>query len=682
MNLNTNLRGRLRNTSLPASSGLLPLFEAVVNSIHAIDDAFSNAHAGQIIVRIERDGQSSLPGAADIRRPGPDSIPEISSFVVTDNGAGFNDENMQSFLTLDSDHKLDRGGRGVGRLLWLKAFEYTTITSVFDNSDGQRKRRSFRFDAHSGVTQDAVLDAGDADRWTTVSLIGYTKRFLDATPKSATTLAKRLFEHCLWYFIRPGGAPRITVLDGGEQISLETIYEEHMLSASLPDTTVVKGVAFDLTHIKLAAASSRSHSISFCAGSRLVLKESLKGRLPGLYGPLQDDKGDFVYECYVSSPFLDARVRSERTGFDILEEPLELLSDAELSLKEIREAVVAKSAEFLKTYLEEKRRLGEERVSSFVAHKAPRYRPILARIPPAQLVVDPAISDRDLELMLHKHLADIESQMLADGHDILNSPDQESLPDYGERLDNYLKKAEDIKKSDLANYVSHRRVIIDLLEKAIRQRADGSYEPEEVIHKLIMPMRTDTRTTAADSCNLWLIDERLAFHDYMASDKPLSAVPITESTSGKEPDIVALNVFDNPLLVTEGRNLPPASLVVVELKRPMRNNAAEGEDKDPIEQALGYLDRIRQGKVRTESGRPISQSENVPGFCYVLCDLTSTILSRCRMHDAIRTSDGMGYFFYHKACSAYVEVISFDRLVNAAKERNRAFFDKLGLPAV
>jgi hypothetical protein len=27
-----------------------------------------------------------------------------------------------------------------------------------------------------------------------------------------------------------------------------------------------------------------------------------------------------------------------------------------------------------------------------------------------------------------------------------------------------------------------------------------------------------------------------------------------------------------------------------------------------------------------------------------------------------------------------IEVISFDRLVNTAKERNQAFFDKLGLP--
>jgi hypothetical protein len=41
----------------------------------------------------------------------------------------------------------------------------------------------------------------------------------------------------------------------------------------------------------------------------------------------------------------------------------------------------------------------------------------------------------------------------------------------------------------------------------------------------------------------------------------------------------------------------------------------------------------------------------------------------------------MGYFGYKKNSQAYVEVIGFDRLLNMAKDRNRAFFDKLGLPA-
>ena len=35
MSLQTNLKGRLRNTSLPKSHGLMPVFEAVVNSIHS-----------------------------------------------------------------------------------------------------------------------------------------------------------------------------------------------------------------------------------------------------------------------------------------------------------------------------------------------------------------------------------------------------------------------------------------------------------------------------------------------------------------------------------------------------------------------------------------------------------------------------------------------------------------------
>ena len=331
-------------------------------------------------------------------------------------------------------------------------------------------------------------------------------------------------------------------------------------------------------------------------------------------------------------------------------------------------------------YLAEKRRLAKERVTEFVAQGTTLSPHLGSYSRRAGLAVDPDISDKDLDLYLHRHLADIESKMLADGHDVMHPQPNESFPDYRARLDEYLNTAADIKRSDLANYVSHRRVIIDLLEMAIRRQDDGNYSREDLIHTLIMPLRKESNDLPFESCNLWLIDERLAFHDYLASDKPLGTMPITSPSDRTEPDIVALNVLDNPMLVSEGSHLPPAALIVIELKRPMRNDAAQGEEKDPIEQALGYLDRIRQGKVQTATGRLIPGSENVPGFCYVLCDLTSTVVQRCKMHDAIRTSDGLGYFFYNKTYGAYVEVISFDRLVNAAKERNKAFFDKLGLP--
>ena len=40
----------------------------------------------------------------------------------------------------------------------------------------------------------------------------------------------------------------------------------------------------------------------------------------------------------------------------------------------------------------------------------------------------------------------------------------------------------------------------------------------------------------------------------------------------------------------------------------------------------------------------------------------------------------MGYFGYKKNLKTYIEVISFDQLYQGAVERNKAFFDKLGLP--
>jgi hypothetical protein len=266
--------------------------------------------------------------------------------------------------------------------------------------------------------------------------------------------------------------------------------------------------------------------------------------------------------------------------------------------------------------------------------------------------------------------------MLADGHDLMKPQAEENFSDYSERLQGYLQTAEDVKKSDLVNYVFHRKVILDLLEMAIKRTNQGAYSREDVIHTLLMPMQVDSNEVRTIDTNLWIIDESLAFHDYLASDKPLSSMPITGSQETKEPDIVLLNVFDNPILVAEGNRLPLASIVVIEIKRPMRNDAKQGEEKDPIEQALGYLDRIRTGQVTTARGRPIPGSESIPGFCYVLCDITSSIKKRCEMHDARLTSDGLGYFFYHKLFSAYVEVISFDRLVNSARERSRAFFDK------
>ncbi|RQT95182.1 ATP-binding protein [Burkholderia cenocepacia] len=681
MSMNTYLRGRLRNTPLPRSHGLLPLFEAVVNSIQGIAALGKEPSYGEIAIEIVRLPQASLNLDNGKAKRGAPPLEHITGFRVIDNGIGFDDRNLESFETLDSDYKASDGCRGVGRLLWLKAFDAVNVSSDFVDAGAALKRRSFTFTAMQGVDKLLLLDTpnGSGGR-TLVHLDGFKQIYRERSAKTGRAIANALFEHCLWYFVREGGAPKIKVKDDEEIIDLDGVYEECMYSSAKRQTVMVKEQPFELTHLKLKATSQKQPFIAWCAAGRVVEEESIVGKIPGLHGRIKDDVGDFVYACYVTAPFLDQNVRPERIGFDIEEISDDLFSDTEVSLAEIRGTVLNSSQDFLVGYLQESRKAGRERVEKFVSLRAPRYRPILDRIAADKLTVDPEISDKDLDLLLHKQLSEIEGSLLAEGHAMMNFNKDESVTDYFARLTAYLEKADDIKKSDLANYVFHRKVILDILEKAIERGVDGKYSKEELIHELIMPMRKTSNEVKLDSCNLWLVDERLAFHDFLASDKPLSSMPITGSTSTKEPDLCLLNVFDEPILVSDGNKLPLASIVIVEIKRPMRDDATAGEEKDPVEQALGYLERIRSGGAKTGNGRPIPGSDEIPGFCYAICDLTPSVEKRCKVLGLRVTSDRQGYFGYNENYKAYIEVISFDRLLNAARERNRAFFDKLGLP--
>ena len=679
--MKTNLSNRIAHTTLPKSNGLLPLYEAVVNAIHAIDEANIDSEAGFINIEIirENDLQPELVGTV---KRGREAEASIVGFTVSDNGIGFNDQNMKSFETLDSDYKADLGCFGIGRLMWLKAFDSVKVESTYKNESSELKSRGFIFNAKGGVKESTSNEKIEKQPGSVVKLEGFKAKYRDATRKTVEGIARGLFEHCLWYFLRPGGAPRIVIHDSEDTMNMDAVLEDSMHSSASNDVFEVKGENFEITHIRLKASASKSHYMIYCAASRLVREESIKNRVPGLHGHLVDDEGDFIYAGYITSEFLDKHVRSERFAFDLPEKHEGIFEESEISISDIRNEALLKVSTYLDEYISHGKELSKERIDSFVSESAPRYKPLLTRIEESNITVDPDISDKDLELVLHKELYKIEKDVLSEGHDILTSVvNDDAWPDYKTRLADYLSKVSEIKKSDLAGYVSHRRVIIDLLEKSLQRTAEGKYSREDLVHELIFPMQVHSGDVSMDEFNLWLIDERLAFHDYLASDKTLNSAPITDNTENKEPDILALNVYDNPLLTSEGAKVPLASITVIELKRPMRNDAKAGEEKDPIEQSLGYLERIRNGNVTTKSGRPIPNSPEIPGFCYILCDLTPTIERRCKMHNLQVTSDKMGYFGYNDNFKSYIEVISFDRLVNAAKERNRAFFDKLGLPS-
>ena len=354
MSMNTNLQGRLRNTPLPASHGLLCLFEAVVNSIHAIAERGIDPDKGKITVEILRLPQISLAFDEGKPKRGAPALEPILGFRVIDNGIGFNDANMASFETLDTEYKASQGGRGVGRLLWLKAFQRVEVITTFAASGGVRKKRTFSFTKADGVDGNTLEDVSPGTELeTSVHLDGFAEEYRDKAAKTSKTIASGLIEHCLWYFVRQGGAPGIWVKDGLEQTSVDDVYDEYMFTSANKQDIQIKEEKFELTHIKLKAGLGKQHFIAWCAAGRLVEEETIVGKIPGLYGKIRESDGEFVYACYVTSPFLDRNVRAQRIGFDIKEMSDELFADTDIGLGDIRTAVLKNIGEYLNVYLKE-----------------------------------------------------------------------------------------------------------------------------------------------------------------------------------------------------------------------------------------------------------------------------------------------------------------------------------------
>lgn len=166
--MNTDVAGRVRNVQLPISKPLLPLFEAIINSIHAIEDA--KTRDGRIEIEIFRSAENLF---AESDR----SYAEISGFSVRDNGIGFDEQNFEAFTTSDTTYKASRGGKGIGRFMWLAAFGHAEIESIF-RLNGRMKCRTFTFCAQgTGIESAACIDSPDGKPATVVRLLGFKEKY-------------------------------------------------------------------------------------------------------------------------------------------------------------------------------------------------------------------------------------------------------------------------------------------------------------------------------------------------------------------------------------------------------------------------------------------------------------------------------------------------------------------------
>ena len=100
-----NFSGLVNLHTLPKARPLLPLYEAVINSIQSIEEA--EITDGKIEIIIERDKQMNLFEQWET---------DVENIIIIDNGAGFHKKNYNSLTLMPQNLKFKRDVKALGGL--------------------------------------------------------------------------------------------------------------------------------------------------------------------------------------------------------------------------------------------------------------------------------------------------------------------------------------------------------------------------------------------------------------------------------------------------------------------------------------------------------------------------------------------------------------------------------------
>lgn len=423
-----SLRGRLNNFNLPKNQPLLPLFEAIVNAIHAIEERKREASdiKGRIEIKIIRDDQVMLSDFGE--------LPPIHSFYVSDNGVGFNEPNLESFMMSDSTYKAEYGGKGVGRFSWLIAFEKAEIESCYTDN-GQYVKRSFEFSPAQKSIDDSLVDIDQqTDHRTTVKLLNCTTPYRDNLPKKGMTVALHIIQHCLVYFMSDD-CPQIDLIDTDERYNLNSIFREKIKTSANHTVLTVGSETFELLHVKAEESTINGNKLYLCAHNRLVETKELEKYITDLDRSIYRESG-FWYVGVLSGKYLDDAVDMNRLSFNIPDGgPLESMANM-VTMDQIMRAVVGEVETFLEDYLHPIAETKLKRITDYVTYKAPQFRHLLKHMPEAISRIKPNLSDDKLDDELHRIKRDFDKRTSAESkrtdfrHGVLRKIQQAGCQDH------------------------------------------------------------------------------------------------------------------------------------------------------------------------------------------------------------------------------------------------------------
>ena len=426
---------------------------------------------------------------------------------------------------------------------------------------------------------------------------------------------------------------------------------------------------FTVRTFKIYEPRDLTSQISLVAHKREVSETPLKKYIPEFEVAFYEENGTekkYIVKAYVFGEYLDRHVSVERGGFEFEVEVAPTLFGPRIGKDEIEQNVAEIARDAIGNDFEHRKAKKRKHVQTHVDTQAPWFKSVLGQSDLSRLRWN--ASPEPIEEFLH-------AEKLVQEHDLRKKVDRivsgTSLDTINSDVTEIVGHASDKSKDDLVRYIAFRRSILELFEKSLEKDENDNYHVEGAVHDIVFPRRGHTEKTPFDDHNLWVVDERLNFADYVSSDKPLGG-----GSLGR-PDLL---IYDNRVLF-RGDNVEANPITVFEFKRPMRDDfIRRGSSDNPVDQIIEYVNDIRRGRFSTPKGRPMEITENTPAYGYIICDLTPKVANwLLKIKSFTPMPDGLGWFSWASGMKLYIEVISWDKVLKDAKMRNKIFFKKLGI---
>lgn len=640
--------GRVKNLSLApnAKNSLYPLFEAVMNSIHAIEERFGKDKltSGKVDIEIHEDDDGNYVG-----------------FSISDNGIGFNGDNLSSFRRMDSQRKVEIGGKGVGRLLWLKVTEKTAIQSTF--VDGSEvKTVTFQFGLNDPIENLSFQSGSSESIGTSIKISPYLSQYATSIPKRIETISNRVIAHFISYFVNISH-PSIKVSDSKKTVDLFEAFSDNVArdkdyKFQISDVEDEFTLHCFLLPKQISDDEKSTNALYLGANGRAVSRHELDSVIG-----MKAIDGQYAFLGYVESAFLDRSVNETRTGFSLEEDQMKSVVD--IAKEKIRD--------FLKPEIDKIRDRQTSRVEA-IRKEHPRFLSIShnPRAFAGELHLSKQ-SEEDVYIELSRESLRTYKRRKSEFRDAI----KKQLPDVDQKASDYLKELKGESISSLAEYVLKRKLILEVFEESLKFKdIDAeSAEYEKVVHGIICPLQSSTDELNYEDHNLWIVDDRLAFYTYFNSDKRMDQQVQSPQRPAVRPDVT---LFDLGLGFNSSDNSQP--ITIVEFKRPKRDDYTLADN--PIVQVQSYVDDLRKSQQATKFDGTALRTidEHTPFMCHIIADVTPTLREMMRRFGGFHQKAGtQSYYKWDPDYKVFIEISSFKEVLDSAKARNQAFFDKLGL---